>query len=110
MSVSKPTLWRTLRRPAWPEAVQIVARRKVLAENYRRLVGEIRSHRSASNVYTRNPSLTALLQVGRRGRRLDAVLGRYMRTLAELRGAVEVVFPAGKSGSGTRRTRKRSRR
>jgi hypothetical protein len=45
--------------------------------------------------------------VGERRRRLKLVLGRYLQTLAELRGAVEIVFPAGKSGSADRRPPKR---
>jgi hypothetical protein len=83
------------RHPAWPDAVQILSRRKRLARNFQCLLGELRSHRRAAKVYTRNPSPSALALVGQRRRRLDAVLGRYLRTLAELRGAVEIVFPAG---------------
>ncbi len=97
------------RYPAWPDAVQILSRRRVLARNYRCLLGELRSQRRATAVYTRNPSPSALALVGQRRRRLSTVLGRYLRTLAELRGAVEVVFPAGKSGFGDRRPPKYSR-
>jgi hypothetical protein len=91
------------RYPAWPDAVQILSRRKRLARNFRCLLGELRSHRRAAAVYTRNPSASALAVVGQRRRRLNALLGRYLRTLAELRGAVEIVFPAGKPGLGDRR-------
>jgi len=83
------------RRPPWPEAVQILVRRKLLARNYQLLVGELRSHKRAAAVYSRNPSPSALEQVGTRRRRLNTVLGRYIDTLAELRSAVEVVFPPG---------------
>jgi hypothetical protein len=97
------------RYPAWPDAVQILSRRRVLARNFQCLLGELRSQRRAATIYTRNPSPSALALIGQRRRRLNTVLGRYVRTLAELRGAVEVVFPAGKSGLGDRRPPKYSR-
>jgi hypothetical protein len=97
------------RHPAWPDAVKIVSRRKRLARNFQCLLGELRSQRRATRVYSRNPSPSALAVIGQRRRRLDAVLGRYMRTLAELRGAVETVFPAGKLVSADRRPSRHSR-
>jgi len=109
MKVSKP-FCRNDRHPAWPEAVQILSQRKLLARNYQLLVGELRSHRRAAAVYTRNPSVSALHLVKIRRRSLDAVLGRYLRTLAELRSAVEVVFPAGTARPGRRRLHACSRR
>ena len=56
--------------PAWPEAVQILARRKLLARNYQLLVGELRSHRRAAAVYSCNPSVSALHLVRIRRRSL----------------------------------------
>ena len=97
------------RCPAWPDAVQIISRRKRLARNFQSLLGELRSQRRATKVYTRKPSVSALAVVGQRRRRLNVVLGRYLRTLAELRGAVEIVFPAGNKGLGARRPQKHSR-
>ena len=83
------------RNPVWPEFVKILSRRKRLARNFQCLLRELRSQRRVARVYTRNPSPSALAVVGQQRKRLDAVLGRYMRTLADLRGAVEIVFPAG---------------
>lgn len=103
MKVSKPLYSRFDRRPAWPDAVQIIARRKLLARNYVCLVGELRSHRRAAAVYNSSPTELALEAVSSRRRRLDAMVGRYLRTLAELRSAVEVVFPAGRPGLARRR-------
>jgi len=95
--------------PALPDTVQIVSRRKLLARNYECLLGELRSQRRATAVYNRNPSPLALAQVSQRRRRLDTVLGRYMRTLADLRGAVEYVFSDGKPVPGNRRPPMHSR-
>jgi hypothetical protein len=110
MKVGKPSLKQYPRRPAWPEAVQILSRRKLLSRNYQCLVGELRSHRRAATVFSRDPSPSARALVSVHRRRLDASIGKYMRTLAELRGAVEVVFPPGRSGLGLRRPPKRLRR
>jgi hypothetical protein len=91
------------RYPAWPDAVKLLSRRRRLARNFQCLQGELRSHRRAAAFYSRHPSASALAEVGQRRRRLDLVLGRYLRTLAELRGAVEIMFPAGKPDLGDRR-------
>jgi len=90
--------------PASPDSVQIVSRRKLLARNYQCLLGELRSQRRAAAVYTRDPSPTALERISQRRRRLDTALSRYLRNLADLRGAVEIVFSAGKPARGNRRT------
>lgn len=95
--------------PSWPDAVQIVSRRKLLARNYQSLLGELRSQRRATAVYTRNPSPSALAQVSQRRRSLKKVLSRYLRTLADLRGAVEIVFSTGNPVPGNRRPLKHSR-
>jgi len=96
------------RSPAWPEAVQIVARRKMLGQNYCRLVGQLRFQRRMLSDYRRHP--TALtretVQLGKRD--LQSLLDRYLRTLAELRGAVQIVFPGSSSGSANRRALARS--
>ena len=92
------------RPPTWPEAVQIVARRKVLCQNYSRLLGQLRSQRRATAEYWLDPSISTRESVQLGKRELQTLLGRYMRTLAELRGAVDIVFPARKTGAGRRRT------
>jgi len=95
--------------PAWPEAVQIVARRKVLCQNYCRLVSQLRSQQRATAAYWLDPSNTSRESVRVGKRELRALLGRYLNTLAELRGAVEMVFPArNHPGVGRRRTLVRS--
>jgi len=99
-------LYRTVRS----DKVQILGRRNLLARDYRRLVGELRSTGRDTAIYARDPSPTALAAVSMGRRSLDAVLGKYLRTLAEFRGAVETVFPARKSPLGNRRPLKRSRR
>jgi hypothetical protein len=83
------------RYPAAPDAVRILSRRRLLTRNYKCLLGELRSHRRAARVFNRNPSASALAAVGQRQRRLDTIVSRYLRTLSELRGAVENVYPAG---------------
>ena len=97
-----------LHRPAWPEAVQILAGRKTLGRSYRRLVGHLRSQRRMMDEYRRHPTPVArqTVQLGRRD--LQALIDRYMRTLAELRGAVQMVFPASIAGTANRRTLTRS--
>lgn len=109
MSVYNPSPRHSVSRPPWPEAVQILARRKLLAKNYSRLLGELRSHRRAAAIYSRHPSVSALVTVSRGQKTLDATVGRYMRTLKELRGAVEVVFPVQRSRPANRRLPARSR-
>lgn len=98
-----------IRRLAWPDAVQIVARRKILCQHYSRLVGQLRLQRHATAAYRRNPSLTARETVTEGKRELRVVLDRYMHALADLRGAVEMVFPARQAGRASRRTPVRSR-
>ena len=96
------------RPPAWPEAVQIVARRKVLCQNYCRLVSQLRSQQRATAAYWLDPSNSSRELVMGGKRELRVLLGQYLATLAELRGAVEMVFPARKTGMGRRRTLVRS--
>src|SRR5579872_4843094 len=96
------------RPPAWPEAVKIVTRRKALCQNYCRLVGQLRTQRRATAAYWLDPSLCSQESISAGGRELRTQLGRYLRTLAELRGAVDVVFPPRKTGTGNRRTLVRS--
>ncbi|SRR5579883_3140075 len=92
------------RLPSWPEAVQILARRKMLGQNYIRLVGKLRSQRRAAAEYWLDPSVSTRESVQLGKHELQSLLGSYLRTLAELRGAVDIVFPARKSGAGRRRT------
>ena len=94
---------------ASPDAARIVSRRRLLARNYQCVLGELRSERRAAAVYSHNPSSTALERIGQRRRRLDTVLSRYLRTLADLRGAVEFELSAGQPAAGNRRSPKHSR-
>ena len=85
----------------WPEAVQILARRKVLGFTYSRLMGEIRSQRRATAFSWINSTLFAGDVPRPDTHELRSALDNYMRTLADLRGAVEIVFPLAKVGRKT---------
>jgi hypothetical protein len=95
---------RELRTPGWSEAVQILARRKVLFQNYRRVVGQLRCQRQATAEYWQSPSVSARETVILGKQELKNLLDSYLQTLAELRLAAETVFHARKPGNGRRRT------
>jgi hypothetical protein len=96
-----------LRQPAWPEAVQILARRKVLSQNYSRLVEHLRIQRRATADYWQDPNISARESIRIGKQELQVLLNSYVRTLAQLRGAVEIVYRT--SGLNSRRMSARSR-